>query len=156
MLRLLAILRAFCRRPLWKKEDDVFHRRPFIFPQTLICLRHRLPPANVKCIVRFHFMLQTTGHTEGVPHKWPLEDAASRSLFSGNHGYMCTWDVSASGCPHTRLRLLNSGEKTIFERTHVSLADRKHGRVLREWMNPLVSREICACAFNALSHRLMS
>ncbi len=35
-------------------------------PQTLICLRHRLPTANVKCIVCF-IHASETGHAEGVP-----------------------------------------------------------------------------------------
>ncbi len=155
MLRLLAILRAFLSASPLKKRGWRVPQAPFYSRRRSFAyvIGFHLPMSSALCV--FISCFRHRSHWRRS-HKWPLEDAASRSLFSGNHGYMCNLRRSASGCPHTRLRLLNSGEKTIFERTHVSLADRKHGRVLREWMNPLVSREICACAFNALSHRLMS
>ncbi len=42
-----------CWRPLWKKRMTC-STCALLCPQTLICLRHRLPPANVKCIVSFY------------------------------------------------------------------------------------------------------
>uniref|UniRef100_A0A671PJH4 VLIG-type G domain-containing protein n=1 Tax=Sinocyclocheilus anshuiensis TaxID=1608454 RepID=A0A671PJH4_9TELE len=54
-----------------------------LYPQSLYCLRHRLPPANVKFIVVFSFMLQTPVTVEAFPQR-PLEDAAWSSLSKGN------------------------------------------------------------------------
>ncbi len=57
-LRLLAMLRAFLSASPLKKEDDVFHRRPFMPADVHLPMSSALGVCN---------HASDTGHAEGVP-----------------------------------------------------------------------------------------